>query len=517
MLIKLLLIVVILTETVIKIEYLVVNGLYHDKNDLIDEMTLLGLKASTDAVYERVGSFLGEIIVKNDINFEVFGEKYDFRIHSIGGRVNFTSDAILFCNSIPPFKDDDILIKRCNFHFLNLFPGEFVKLMKKTVDLDNLIKGKYPYTQKDIVPIPNFNSFKMNKNDDDDDDGDDDNNDNDDDDDYDHHHKQQQQQQQKPAQLLPAWLTTDNKLHLRFGDNMREKARAICALSGPEMVDSEDCFFLISLMSNVIYDITYTPLNPVSLEDFSLKRYHLISAIAKKYQYKRYLEIGCDLNHSFDELQSQFDVSSCVDPRTGGNYRMTSDAFFAQNQDYYDIIFIDGLHEEEQALRDVHSALRWLAPGGTILMHDLNPQEDVNQRLYSHRQDWTGDPWKVAVELRLQDGIEIVVADIDYGVGIIRRRLNKHRLPLYWENRLLRKSFSQHRIHQQKSINKYGENDEDYLRNEDFIMSTQESLHQFVHENIQNALNYSDLKTHRTTLLRLMNIYEVIAWLDEEE
>ena len=52
---------------------------------------------------------------------------------------------------------------------------------------------------------------------------------------------------------------------------------------------------------------------------------------------------------------------------------MTSDAFFLQNKQLFDLIFIDGLHHSHQVLRDINNALRWLSPSGTIVLHDCNP------------------------------------------------------------------------------------------------------------------------------------------------
>ena len=56
---------------------------------------------------------------------------------------------------------------------------------------------------------------------------------------------------------------------------------------------------------------------------------------------------------------------------------MTSDAFFSQNNQIFDLIFIDGLHYSHQVLRDINNALRWLSPTGTIVLHDCNPSTEA--------------------------------------------------------------------------------------------------------------------------------------------
>ncbi len=58
----------------------------------------------------------------------------------------------------------------------------------------------------------------------------------------------------------------------------------------------------------------------------------------------------------------------------GGTHRMTSDEFFATNDRHFDVIFVDGLHESEQVLKDVSAALDILNPNGFVFMHDCNPR-----------------------------------------------------------------------------------------------------------------------------------------------
>jgi len=55
-------------------------------------------------------------------------------------------------------------------------------------------------------------------------------------------------------------------------------------------------------------------------------------------------------------------------------YNRGSDFFFANDwKQKYDFIFIDGGHKKEQVKKDIIHALRALAPGGTILLHDYYP------------------------------------------------------------------------------------------------------------------------------------------------
>jgi len=111
---------------------------------------------------------------------------------------------------------------------------------------------------------------------------------------------------------------------------------------------------------------------------------------------------------------------------------MKSDHFFSINTDTYDLIFIDGLHEANQVLRDVENSLKILNKGGTILIHDCNPRtEQYQYRLDNPKLDmtlWTGDVWKAIVILRLNTNLEVIVGDFDMGLAIVRVRPN--RIPL---------------------------------------------------------------------------------------
>ena len=58
---------------------------------------------------------------------------------------------------------------------------------------------------------------------------------------------------------------------------------------------------------------------------------------------------------------------------------MTSDEFFEQNKEKFDIVFIDGLHHSEQVYKDILNSLNILNEDGTIICHDMNPTEEFRQ------------------------------------------------------------------------------------------------------------------------------------------
>jgi hypothetical protein len=73
---------------------------------------------------------------------------------------------------------------------------------------------------------------------------------------------------------------------------------------------------------------------------------------------------------------------------------------------------------------------------------------------------------------RLQDGLEIIVVDIDQGVGLIRRRKNNSRMEMSLENILLKDGI--------------------------------------------DALTWNLLKLEREKLLHLVTLDQMRHWLDEE-
>jgi len=134
---------------------------------------------------------------------------------------------------------------------------------------------------------------------------------------------------------------------------------------------------------------------------------------------RSYLEIGCAENLLFDQVGAEVKVG--VDPAQGGTHRMTSYAFFAGNDQTFDVVFIDGLHVYDQVRRDVVNALDVVRPGGWIALHDMFPRDWIEEHTPQiSTSRWTGDPWKVAFELIGAEGLEFRLLAIDHGVGVIR-------------------------------------------------------------------------------------------------
>ena len=131
-----------------------------------------------------------------------------------------------------------------------------------------------------------------------------------------------------------------------------------------------------------------------------------------------------------------------VDPVSGGNVRSTSDAFFEKNSDFFDLIFIDGLHEYSQVKKDIINSLKILNPKGIILIHDCMPLSYLDQAIPRGQRKWNGDVWKSIVELRARKDVFTCVGCFDQGIGMILKRKNDQVLKLSEDNNFRFKDLS---------------------------------------------------------------------------
>jgi predicted O-methyltransferase YrrM len=161
-------------------------------------------------------------------------------------------------------------------------------------------------------------------------------------------------------------------------------------------------------------------------------RLEIIQNIIISKNYKKYLEIGCDKDQIFSNILIDFKIG--VDPIQGGNVRKTSDDFFKNNLDKFDIIFIDGLHEYDQVNKDINNSLKALNDGGIILLHDCMPKSYFHQAVPRSRMSWNGDVWKNIVEARANPEIDTYTCFADEGIGIIFNRLNRNKLIINKKN-----------------------------------------------------------------------------------
>ncbi len=171
-----------------------------------------------------------------------------------------------------------------------------------------------------------------------------------------------------------------------------------------------------------------------------MNRTKIINILSSKINAKSYLEIGvrmADENFNKINVKNKIGVDPGIEGFSEGTHVMTSDEFFKQNSERFDVVFVDGLHEADQVERDIINSLKFLNPNGYIICHDINPlieerqllKHDPRRQLYQKREKengnneyglWNGDCWKAWVKLRnTRPDLYMSVVDTDFGCGVI--------------------------------------------------------------------------------------------------
>ena len=187
--------------------------------------------------------------------------------------------------------------------------------------------------------------------------------------------------------------------------------------------------------------------------DYDWKKYpsrsEIIQKIIDSKKYKNYLEVGCDKDENFSKINVEKKIG--VDPLKGGTLRMTSDNFFKNNNEKFDLIFLDGLHTYEQTIKDIDNSLKFLNDHGVVIIHDCLPKKIWNQivpRVYGH---WNGDVWKAIVHSRTYSYADTYTCIADHGLGIIFKRKNRDLLELKKDFKNLK--FSEYYYNHKKFMN----------------------------------------------------------------
>ena len=141
-----------------------------------------------------------------------------------------------------------------------------------------------------------------------------------------------------------------------------------------------------------------------------MNRTQLINNLCYRIKAKKYLEIGINDAHNFNNIICDYKVG--VDPNPNcqhGTLKTTSDEFFKNHiNKKYDIIFIDGLHTAYQVTKDIYNSINNLKKGGIIILDDVYPHNENEQfsvKLF-YNGPQTGDVWKAVYNV-LDKFIEI--------------------------------------------------------------------------------------------------------------
>lgn len=168
----------------------------------------------------------------------------------------------------------------------------------------------------------------------------------------------------------------------------------------------------------------------------------ILNYLVFRHNYKTYLEIGLN-DPLYNYVSIMAPEKEACDPYIDEEitpiiskyltYHMTSDKMFEKMpaDKKYDLIFVDGLHEGNQVVRDVVNSLKHLNPNGLIVIHDCLPTQEYHaeypynkenpKRQYPQAFDetWNGTTWQ-ALPVLDKLGIKYEVVDYEFGLGIVR-------------------------------------------------------------------------------------------------
>lgn len=149
-------------------------------------------------------------------------------------------------------------------------------------------------------------------------------------------------------------------------------------------------------------------------------RGQLIDAFVQKYNYKSYLEIGFLNGLTFNLVNCDHKIGVDPQPRVNDHrvVAKTSDDFFAENTNIFDIVFIDGNHEKHQVYRDFKNSYQFLNDNGLIIFHDINPPSKAGTALSGH-----GDCFETWLNMCNHYKL-YTYSTKDDSVGIFNKKLN---------------------------------------------------------------------------------------------
>lgn len=124
-----------------------------------------------------------------------------------------------------------------------------------------------------------------------------------------------------------------------------------------------------------------TPTTP--LRAGNLRHEAILNAFIQARQFTSYLEIGVwRVERNFNQINCRRKVGVDPAPKTTSPEILvsTSDEYFQSHEETFDLIFIDGFHEENQVMRDIENSLAHLNENGVVVIHDELPPTAWHQR-----------------------------------------------------------------------------------------------------------------------------------------
>jgi hypothetical protein len=198
----------------------------------------------------------------------------------------------------------------------------------------------------------------------------------------------------------------------------KQFTRMKCYSIKGETYENLEKYFLLIYKSTHSYEFMKSKMNNklnITLSyntDFN-ERHSIINV--KTNEEDVYLEIGLEHGYTFNRVHFDINNKVGVDPYPKFEYgenetiiKMSSDDYFTDCDDKFDVVFIDGMHQCEYVLRDINNSIKCLKPNGKklIFIDDILPLNYREQLkipikhyyencILKYGEPWTGDVWKI--------------------------------------------------------------------------------------------------------------------------
>uniref|UniRef100_A0A6C0KP63 Glycosyltransferase 2-like domain-containing protein n=1 Tax=viral metagenome TaxID=1070528 RepID=A0A6C0KP63_9ZZZZ len=185
-------------------------------------------------------------------------------------------------------------------------------------------------------------------------------------------------------------------------------------------------YFKLCYISINNYEIISCNIEKLKYNSNFDQRHQVINSLTNSWN--KYLEIGVENGYTFSNTHFHLKVGIDPDPKYKPNneneeiLKMTSDEYFNKLNlydensdiisidsddciDFFDVIFIDGMHHCENVLQDFNNSIKILNKDGIIFIDDCIPlnygeQLKIPKKHYyengvlKYGEEWTGDVWK---------------------------------------------------------------------------------------------------------------------------
>lgn len=109
---------------------------------------------------------------------------------------------------------------------------------------------------------------------------------------------------------------------------------------------------------------------------------------------------------------------TCIEHRQQTSQEVIAEPGFSQLE--VDLLFIDGLHTEEQCRLEFEAFSPRLTPGSITLFHDSNSR--ITSGIYGKEKRYVHTTWRYIEELRARPDLQVFDLAIDQGVTLVQRR-----------------------------------------------------------------------------------------------